>query len=248
MVLITRTQNQAEFMQDNIHHAGYKSHIADIINISYLHDNITHFKNIYSDYDGLIFTSGHAVMALQQTAFDVTLWNKPVYCVGEKTAILAQNLGFKNILYPHDSHNIAMADLIKKNHISGRFLYGAGVFRKKNLEDILSDYTIDTVELYRADENTHGILSDDAVQDIKTFENIHITCFSQRIFTLFYGYFDKLYSHFRGDSVKNQNIYWHVLDKNNGQDMNFTSKNYEKICFYASSQALYQFFFDKTML
>ena len=141
-----------------------------------------------------------------------------------------------------------MADLIKKNHISGRFLYGAGVFRKKNLEDILSDYTIDTVELYRADENTHGILSDDAVQDIKTFENIHITCFSQRIFTLFYGYFDKLYSHLRGDSVKNQNIYWHLLDKNNGKNMDFTPKNYEKICFYSSSQGLYKFFFDKTML
>ena len=99
-------------------------------------------------FDGLIFTSMHAVRSLDFYPKNIASdFQGVVFSVGEVTAKALKDYGFKTIIHPEIETVTALVEYIKMAQCN-KFLYLAGRERKKFLETTLLTYDL-TVKVYK---------------------------------------------------------------------------------------------------
>ena len=104
----------------------------------------------------IIFSSQNAVkIALDNPEIKSLVDQKPIYCVGKKTALLLVKNGQKVVKIAQNSSDLA--HFILKNHQNKSFSFFCGKSRLNDLERILSvnDIPIQPVEIYETLPQSH---------------------------------------------------------------------------------------------
>ena len=99
------------------------------------------------DFDALIITSKNALLALQKSSQSVLDFSVAVYAVGEKSAKMAQNLGFTNVKTPPKAYG---KDLFKafKNELKGKkCLYLRAKKIASNLDELLLNEGVNLTQI-----------------------------------------------------------------------------------------------------
>lgn len=127
-ILITRPQASAQKTAKAIKAMGFESVIAPVIEIKPVDFDLPDFEGIA----GFIFTSVNGVQAFCARS---SYRDKPVYCVGDKTAQAARDFGF------HDIHNAKgtaqeLATLIQEK---GVYVHFRGRDVARSIRDLLID-------------------------------------------------------------------------------------------------------------
>ena len=100
-------------------------------------------------HQAIIFSSQNAVkIALANPEIKSLVDQKPIYCIGKKTALLLVNNGQKVVKIAQNSSDLAL--FILNNYKNVSFLFFCGKSRINDLEHILSvnDIPIQPVEIY----------------------------------------------------------------------------------------------------
>lgn len=129
-VLITRALEDGLEFQKDLSAKSILSHVLPLHHIEHL--NVA----LEGEFQALILTSKQGASALKNYPH---LSSLPVYCVGDETARVATESGFKNTHSAHgDVHDLV--DLIVKECVKGmRFLYLSGEDVRHDLVQILRD-------------------------------------------------------------------------------------------------------------
>mgnify|MGYP000054783285 FL=1 len=100
-------------------------------------------KDILCRCEGLIFTSSHAVRHFDHTIRS-DLHQKPVFCVGEKTARIASICGYSNVLLPWDNISAMQSDILNiyGKMYANNLVYIRGVHVSIDIEEWLTAYDI----------------------------------------------------------------------------------------------------------
>ena len=104
----------------------------------------------------IIFSSQNAVkIALDNSEIKSLVDQKPIYCIGKKTALLLIKNGHKVVKIAQNSSDLAL--FIQKNHQNESFSFFCGKSRVKDLEHVLSvnDIPIQPVEIYETLPQSH---------------------------------------------------------------------------------------------
>ena len=104
----------------------------------------------------IIFSSQNAVkIALDNPEIKSLVDQKPIYCVGKKTALLLVKNGQKVVKIAQNSSDLA--HFILKNHQNKSFSFFCGKSRLNDLEHVLSvnDIPIQPVEIYETLPQSH---------------------------------------------------------------------------------------------
>ena len=104
----------------------------------------------------IIFSSQNAVkIALDNPEIKSLVDQKPIYCVGKKTALLLVKNGQKVVKIAENSSDLA--HFIQKNHQNESFSFFCGKSRVNDLEHVLSvnDIPIQPVEIYETLPQSH---------------------------------------------------------------------------------------------
>ena len=104
----------------------------------------------------IIFSSQNAVkIALDNSEIKSLVDQKPIYCIGKKTALLLVKNGQKVVKIAQNSSDLAL--FIQKNYQNESFSFFCGKSRVKDLEHVLSvnDIPIKPVEIYETLPQPH---------------------------------------------------------------------------------------------
>ena len=104
----------------------------------------------------IIFSSQNAVkIALDNSEIKSLVDQKPIYCIGKKTALLLVKNGQKVVKIAQNSSDLAL--FIQKNYKNESFSFFCGKSRVKDLEHVLSvnDIPIQPVEIYETLPQPH---------------------------------------------------------------------------------------------
>ena len=104
----------------------------------------------------IIFSSQNAVkIALDNSEIKSLVDQKPIYCIGKKTALLLVKNGQKVVKIAQNSSDLAL--FIQKNYKNESFSFFCGKSRVKDLEHVLSvnDIPIKPVEIYETLPQPH---------------------------------------------------------------------------------------------
>ena len=104
----------------------------------------------------IIFSSQNAVkIALDNSEIKSLVDQKPIYCIGKKTALLLIKNGQKVVKIAQNSSDLAL--FIQKNHQNESFSFFCGKSRVNDLEHVLSvnDIPIQPVEIYETLPHPH---------------------------------------------------------------------------------------------
>ena len=104
----------------------------------------------------IIFSSQNAVkIALDNSEIKSLVDQKPIYCIGKKTALLLVKNGQKVVKIAQNSSDLAL--FIQKNYQNESFSFFCGKSRVKDLEHVLSvnDIPIQPIEIYETLPQPH---------------------------------------------------------------------------------------------
>ena len=104
----------------------------------------------------IIFSSQNAVkIALHNSEIKSLVDQKPIYCIGKKTALLLVKNGQKVVKIAQNSSDLAL--FLQKNHQNKSFSFFCGKSRVNDLEHILSvnEIPIQPVEIYETLPQPH---------------------------------------------------------------------------------------------
>jgi len=104
-----------------------------------------------ADFTAVLATSGNALRALEAESI-LLLQDAPLHCVGEKTAKIARDRGFRSVVVGGGSGEKLVEDIKALYPPGSRLLYLTGSPRKPIVERGLraSGFAVTSVELYRA--------------------------------------------------------------------------------------------------
>ena len=138
-IIITRPEIDSQRLARYINEIDTTLHIM----ISPLHEIIfTHVQLNLNDYQGIIFTSENAVRALSRQNIPHSL---TAYCIGQRTAIAAKNIGF--MPYSADNSAESLVRLVAKMQPKGNLLYARGKTVSTDLAKSLLHHNICINEL-----------------------------------------------------------------------------------------------------
>ncbi len=145
-VLITRAEPAATQTADKLQQHGHEAILLPLFEIKDLNEPIPN-----EAYDGIIFTSKNSVETLQARNWILKNKSLPAFCVGEKTEIAAQMLGFTKT-YTAKGGGLALAKLMGDLNLSGsQFLYPSTPDKSFDIESALRPHgiNVDTVDIYQ---------------------------------------------------------------------------------------------------
>jgi uroporphyrinogen-III synthase len=145
-LLLTRPERDAGATAARLVVLGYEVIVAPITEI------VTTGNEIPSaDFTAVLATSGNALRALDAESI-LLLQDAPLHCVGEKTAKIARDLGFRYVVVGGGSGKKLVEDINAIYPPRSRLLYLTGSPRKPIVEQGLraSGFAVTSVELYRA--------------------------------------------------------------------------------------------------
>lgn len=136
----------------------------------------------FSGAKGIIISSSNGVRAAEHLADIDQAKTLPLYCVGARTSVLAQEFGWQDVAGVGNTM-VELTDLLCERGLTGRFLYLAGVERAQEMGMLLraSAIKVDTCEVYQA--QAAKVLDDDVVGGFEKIEAI--TLFSVRTAMIF---------------------------------------------------------------
>jgi uroporphyrinogen-III synthase len=140
-ILITRPKKQALVTAEKIVQLGGKHFILPLLKIKSLSVEIP-----ITGYDALIISSQNALTALTGQR---SLFNKPVFVVGEHTATLLQELGFTNIKYVAENMELLQIKLAVYTYY--KFLYLCGQHVRVDLEKEMGAERVQQLVVYEAE-------------------------------------------------------------------------------------------------
>ena len=129
------------------------------------------------DWAGVIFTSETGAMSARRIATDGTALPELAFCVGDQTARMASDLGFRTVSAQGDG--LALAAMIKAQGGAGPFLYLHGAHVRVDLGDILNSAGIETVSAVSYDQTAQP-LTPEAVQILQGEGPVITPVFSAR--------------------------------------------------------------------
>ena len=185
-ILVTRPeidQQQTIASLDRLGMEAIASPVIEIVPLS--------FSLPCEEWQAVIVTSRNALRMLSSQTIGA-LKHIPLYCVGEKTAELARNLGFEVVASVAPDVASLENDLLSSlNAGSGSLLYLAGAVRSGRLFETLQErgYTACLQQVYES--RARKALSTEAVDAIKKNELDGILLYSQRSCRLFLGLIEK---------------------------------------------------------
>lgn len=148
-VLVTRPVEQATSTARKLSELGHQSVVAPLMKIRY-------FENVGIEEDGfncIVASSSRALFALAGHPKFSNLRNLPLYCVGEHSAEIAEQLGFGNVANVGRDVEELCGILEQGQMIHrGKVLYVVGVARKPTLENYFFKLGLNfkVVELYES--------------------------------------------------------------------------------------------------
>lgn len=93
-ILVTRPEPDATAQADVLQSRGHTPIVSPMLEIVLLPDALN--ANL-QNCTALVVTSRNALRALKQVEIPVALFDRPVFCVGRRTAEMASELGFRNV-------------------------------------------------------------------------------------------------------------------------------------------------------
>lgn len=182
-IVITRAIGDEAELKEALQESGYHVIHEPLTEIFLRHTARAELNNaLLSDPDAVLVTSQHGVQAL---AMLTELRDVFLLCVGEKTAEIANNLGFSHVCMTGDNVD-AMIDYISGGYDEdSRLLYVSGEHISADLGEILAIHgmQIDRVVVYEA--IAAQSLSDIMIEQIKRGQIDGITFFSPRSAQIF---------------------------------------------------------------
>ncbi len=147
-ILITREKNQFEEIKKLFEKEGFNPIPFPTIKFEEVENNIN-----VNEYDCLIFTSKNAVIFFLKKNQNIN--NKKIVAVGEKTAQLLENYGFKDILFPENFSGESLLEFLKSN--KHEFINKKiGLVRALEGSDVLlnqKEFKVDLITVYKTDFN-----------------------------------------------------------------------------------------------
>ncbi|MCO6184871.1 uroporphyrinogen-III synthase [Rhizobium sp. L1K21] len=145
-VLVTRPEDAARRTANRLKDLGHQPVLMPLFQAEYLSVDM---KSDNGDC-ALVFTSAHAVAAVEQSGLTSEVQNVTVFTVGKKTAAAARKAGFANVQSANGG-GAELADLIHNTAPDRPLIYYAGEPRSPALENQLITYGIrfSTIVCYR---------------------------------------------------------------------------------------------------
>ncbi|MEM6604051.1 MAG: uroporphyrinogen-III synthase [Pseudomonadota bacterium] len=225
---IARPYAQALETQTILTEIGLKSYILSPAEVIYDVAQSGLFVDKIKSSDGLIFTSIHALKALENFSKNqFENFQGKIFVVGDKTYDAAKAIGFHNIFKADADNSTALSAYISEK-FSGRLIYGAGKFRKPHIEEKLGQ-NLDVFELYEA--RARDAFDANELSHFSHSQENHILCFSQRMYEIT---FDLLKT---SAETRHLSVIWHIISSDDTK--NASLKNSDEHFFYASPHDLY---------
>lgn len=148
--IITRPEEDAGFLQQELINAGLTVHLAPMIAIQFEEAIALEDK----PYQAVLFTSANGVRALQTATMPHRLVGAKAICVGPASAAVARSAGFNEIIRASETNVSGMIATIK-NELSaanGPLLYPSGRQVSGDLETVLTahGFEVDRRIVYEA--------------------------------------------------------------------------------------------------
>ena len=145
-LLLTRPERDAGATAARLVVLGYEVVVAPVTEIIATGNGVPS-----ADFTAVLATSGNALRALDAESI-LLLQDAPLHCVGEKTAKIARDRGFRSVLVGGGSGEKLVEDIKATYPPGSHLLYLTGSPRKPIVERGLraSDFAVTSVELYRA--------------------------------------------------------------------------------------------------
>ncbi len=187
-VLITRPENDAHMVADEIEALGYHVMCQPFLKVEYLDFKMPDLKQ----YAGLIVTSANAIRALGSCEISKDI---AVYTVGDRTAELAQEAGFINVQSAAGTVD-DLASMINAKPSDQPFLYLRGKHISKDIETMAPDVCVEEIIIYHTD--IIKVISPWVQQALMRGEVNNIVFFSKRTAE---GFIDYIKNHPQGLSI-----------------------------------------------
>ena len=180
LVLVTRAMEQAKEFAAEIQSIGAVPVIQPLLDVQYESVDLQKIKRP----DAIVLTSSHSIKFRQIPA----LWQDiPVFCVGERTEIVARAAGAKNCISGHSGVDDILVQIRKKISAGQTILYLCGEHTSRNMKQALSAYHLQSVVTYHA--KAVDVFSQDMID---SFYRLHtITLFSPRTGLILKQFMDK---------------------------------------------------------
>lgn len=226
MFFIARPDRRAQETQSLLEEKKIQSFILPPADIVFDTQQQKEFKEHFQHYDAWIITSLYALEALPFTRDEISLMTITLYCVGQKTAQKAKEMGFQNIKNPPDENSASLAQLIAQEQQHHALAYLTTDQRRPFIEYILKESPLSCYMLYHV-KKKNDFLDHHKQLFIKDISP-QIICFSNN---MFHHCLEIIQTHY---PEKKDMIQWHLIGKYKDVDIKkcFFYKNYH--VFYGS--------------
>jgi uroporphyrinogen-III synthase len=145
-LLLTRPERDAGATAARLVVLGYEVVVAPVTEIINTGNGVPS-----ADFTAVLATSGNALRALDAESI-LLLQDAPLHCVGEKTAKIARDRGFRSVIVGGGSGEKLVEDIKATYPPGSHFLYLTGSPRKPIVERGLraSNFAVTSIELYCA--------------------------------------------------------------------------------------------------
>lgn len=144
-IWVTRPRHDGAETAAKLAALGFDPIIAPLLEMQVLPASLPKAQN----FAAIALTSANALTALEGQNILATITHLPVFCVGARTALAAQDLGFTNVLNANGALS-DLADLIIKTPIEGPIFYPSGKHVTGDLAGALAPHNrlVITCEVY----------------------------------------------------------------------------------------------------
>lgn len=188
-IVITRTLGDEGELRDALQEAGYHV-IHEPLTEIFLHDMAQEeLANVLIDSpDAVLITSQHGVQSL---ALLTELRDISLLCVGEKTAEIAENLGFSRVYMAGENVERMIDYILEAYGDDARFLYVSGENISVDLGEILAISGMQVARIVAYEAVAAEALSDTLLEQLKRGQIDAVTFFSSRTAEIFLALAEK---------------------------------------------------------